>query len=222
MPTRPPVAPLPPFLAAAPAVLVAEFRAAAALVPLARDRILLRPGAECPALLFPVEAAIRIYQTGAEGREVTLYRIDPTESCVLSASCAIGEQPFPAIAVVERAGSAWAVPVPVFRGWVDRHAFWRRYVFGLLALRLGQVLAKMDDVAFRRIDARLAGCLLERARDGAVRATHQSLADELGTAREVVTRTLSAWEKAGWVEPGRGRIGLLDTDALRRAATASG
>jgi CRP/FNR family transcriptional regulator len=213
-----PLPPLPPFLAAAPAALRDEFRGVAVAVPLDAGRVLLQPGAACGAMLFPIDAAVRIYQTGAEGREVTLYRIDPAESCVLSASCAIGEEPFPAIAAVERAGRAWAVPTPVFRGWVDRHAFWRKYVFSLIARRLGQVLAKMEDVAFRRVDARLAQTLLARAQAGVVRATHQRLADEVGTAREVVSRTLAEWQRAGWIDGGRGSVTLRRQTELERLA----
>jgi CRP/FNR family transcriptional regulator len=188
------------------------------VVRLTAGRTLLRPGAVCESILFPVDTAFRVFQTGPEGREVTLYRIDPAESCVLSASCAIGEAPFPALATVERTGRAWAIPAAVFRGWVGRHPFWRRYVFALVARRLGQVLAKMEDVTFRRVDARVAGCLLARAEQGQVRATHQALADEIGTAREVVSRTLAQWESAGWVRTARGRIGIEDAAALRHVA----
>lgn len=193
----------------------AQFRAGAGLLRLENERVLLLPGGQCESILFPINSRLRVFQTGAEGREVTLYHIGPSESCVLSASCAIGNTGFPAIARVDQPGRAWAVPAPMFRDWIDRHAFWRAYVFSLIARRLGDVLAKMEDVTFRRIDARLAGNLLGRAERKVVRTTHQLLADELGTAREVVSRTLATWEQAGWVKTSRGRITLIDILALQ-------
>ncbi len=215
---RPPPPLLPALLIDAPAPLRAEFAAAARIAPLEKGRVLLRPGSACPVILFPVAGGIRVFQTGAEGREVTLYQIDAAESCVLSASCAIGEQSFPATAVVSASGRAWAVPAVEFRAWIERHPFWRRYVFALIARRLGEVLAKLEDVAFRRVDARLAACLLGRDDDGLVSGTQQQLADELGSAREVVSRTLAAWRAKGLVEPGRGRVRILRPDRLREIA----
>lgn len=198
------------LLASAPAEVVDDFSRTARRVPFAGGRILMSPGATCEAILFPIAGQIRVYQMGEDGRAVTLYRIQPEEACVLSVAAVLGGQGFPALVETESSGEAWAVPASVFHRWVEQHAFWRRYVFGLLAQRLGDVLAKFEDMTFRRIDARLATWLLEPSRGGSrVRCTQQEIADALGTAREVVSRTLAGWQKAGWVRTGRGWIEVL-------------
>lgn len=206
----------PDFLQRAPAGVQAEFRAAAQLASLPHGCAIMSPGAACAAVAFVASGRARVYQVGEEGREVTLYRIEQEECCVLTVACLLGGQPFPALAQAETDTRAWVVSAAVFREWVGRHQFWRDYVFSLLGRRLGEVLLRIEDVTFRRIDARLAEALLRRAgtKGRYATVTQQQLADELGTAREVVSRTLGRFRDTGWLKVSRGRLELVDRAAL--------
>lgn len=198
----------------APAAERRVFEQAAQPVALPAGAQIFWPGDRCGQIVFVASGTVRVYQLGEEGRELTLYQIASGESCLLTASCILGEVPFPAQAVVEADARGWAVPAATFRQWVETSPWWRRYVFALFGKRMAAVLAKLEAVSFRRIDVRLAGALLTRIAatpaSGVVRTTHQQLADELGTAREVVSRTLASWAAAGWVELHRGRVVVID------------
>lgn len=203
------------LLASAPPEVVEDFNRTVRLLRFQSGQILMSPGATCESILFGTAGQIRVYQMGEDGRMVTLYRIQPDEACVLSVAAVLGGQRFPALVESESAGEARTVPASVFRQWVERHPFWRRYIFGLLAQRLGDVLAKFEDITFRRIDARLAAWLLDPSRGGQrIRCTQQEIADAVGSVREVVSRTLAGWQKAGWVRTGRGTIEVLSPAAL--------
>ncbi len=205
------------ILAGAPPAERAAFAAAAQPVKLPAGAQVFWPGDRCGQIVFVATGSVRIYQLSEEGRELTLYRIGESESCLLTASCILGDVPFPAQAVVESDAQGWAVSAATFRRWIDESAWWRSYVFGLFGERLAAVLVKLEAVSFRRIDARLAELLLRLADDeGVVSATHQQLADELGTAREVVSRTLSGWSTEGRVQLGRGRVTVANPEVFQR------
>lgn len=166
---------------------------------------------------FVVEGRVRAYLISSEGREVTLYRVENGHGCVLTASCILGGTPFPASAVVETPVQGWTVRAAEFRQWVTQYEFWREYVFRLIGERLSTVLARLDDAMFQRFDTRLARLLLPLADTGGeVRLTHEKIALELGSAREVVSRTLNRWRLDGFVSLGRGLIRFEKRAALER------
>jgi CRP/FNR family transcriptional regulator len=171
-------------------------------------------------MAFVIEGSVRAYLLGADGREVTLYRVRDGQGCVLSASCLLGGTPFPASAATEATTAGWAVPAAAFREWMDRHRYWRDYVFGLIGERLAAVLGRFEEVAFQRVDTRLARLLVSRAGADAtgLRITQAQLADELGSAREVISRALGRWRAAGLVRPARGAIHILDRARLEQLA----
>jgi CRP/FNR family transcriptional regulator, anaerobic regulatory protein len=205
--------PLPGWLQQAPTAERREFAAAAVAVKLPAGKQILA-WREIPGVMaFPVTGAVRVYLVSREGREITLYRIKSGGSCVLTASCILGGAGFPALAEVEKDVLAWAVPAAVFREWVARSEFWRRYVFQLLGDRLAVVLARLEETTFDRVDWRLARLLLASGEEW--NGTHQRLAVEVGTAREVVSRILERWRSAGWIETKRGRIKILQPAALQ-------
>ena len=207
---------LPDFLRIAPLEVRRDFNAAARPMALPSGCPVMSPGQACPGVAFFSAGRVRVFQVGEEGREVTLYHVEAEECCVLTVACLLGSQPYPAHAQAETEIQAWGVTAAVFRDWVARHEFWRDYVFALLGRRLGDVLHRVEDVAFRRIDVRLAAALLRRAgRTGRyVTVTQQQLADELGTAREVISRTLTRFRSAKSLQVARGRIELLDRPQL--------
>lgn len=164
---------------------------------------------------------MRVYLPSAEGREVTLYRVRDGHGCVLTASCILGGALFPAAAVAEQAVQGYSVPAADLRDWVARHGFWREYIFRLIGERLAAVLAHLDDAMFQRFDTRLARLLLPLAgAGGEVRLTQEQMARELGSAREVVSRTLNRWRAAGTVRLGRGLVRVERRAALEALAGA--
>jgi len=188
---------------------------------LSPDEFICMEGTMCSHLALVLEGRARVYKSGADGRELTLYRVHPGESCILTTSCILSDRPFPAFAVAETALTARLVPAATVKQWMERHAPWRTYVFDLLARRLDAVIASLGEVTFRRLDARLAATLLEghaAAEDDTIRTTHEQLASDLGSAREVISRLLKHFEHDGLVDLARGAVTVQDRAGLRRVA----
>ena len=194
----------------------AEFREQTRVMQFSAGQTLALEQDECKYLPLVLAGQVRVFKAAETGREITLYRIAPFESCVLTASCILDARHFPAQAIVEHSAEVLLVPAAVFERWMDRYPWWRRYVFGILANRLDGVIATVSEVAFARIDARLAERLLELGGPAdadpapvTLYVTHQQLANELGTAREVVSRTLKDFEHRGWIRLSRNEIKIL-------------
>ena len=172
-------------------------------------------GSPCRQFPLVLEGSIRVAKA-SEGRELQLYRVTPGESCVLTGGCLVGGRDYPATGVVERDARLVVLPKPVFDQLLGSHAPFRQYVFSLFAERLTDLMALVEAVAFHKLDRRLAAALLGRGR--VVALTHQQLADELGSVREIVTRVLRGFADQGWVQSTRGAVEVLDAAALRRVA----
>jgi CRP/FNR family transcriptional regulator len=162
-----------------------------------------------------LEGSIRVAKC-SEGRELQLYRVMPGESCVLTGGCLVGGRDYPATGIVEQDARLVVLPKPVFDELLATHAPFRQYVFSLFAERLTELMALVEAVAFHKLDRRVAGTLLGHGR--VVELTHQQLADELGSVREIVTRVLRSFADQGLVLLGRGSIEVLDAVGLRRVA----
>jgi CRP/FNR family transcriptional regulator len=172
-------------------------------------------GSPCRQFPLVLAGSIRVAKC-SDGRELQLYRVTPGESCVLTGGCLVGGRDYPANGVVERDARLVVLPKPVFDELLGSHAPFRQYVFSLFAERLTDLMALVEAVAFHKLDRRLAAALLGRGR--IVALTHQQLADELGSVREIVTRVLRGFADQGWVQSTRGAIEVLDAVALRRVA----
>jgi CRP/FNR family transcriptional regulator len=169
---------------------------------------------------------IRVFKTSEGGREITLYHVQDGEPCLVNMLCVFLDRPAMASARVEAPTEAVIVPAPVFREWIRSENVVRNFVFASMATRLVTVMTLVEEVAFRRMDVRLAELLQRRfapaGLPGAVAVTtHEELAAELGTAREVVSRLLKEFERTGMVAVGRGRLELRDEAQLRAVARAS-
>jgi CRP/FNR family transcriptional regulator len=208
-----------PILKKADAALVREFQQAAyfARIPAGRDVFV--EGDRVDAIALIISGVVRVYKIGETGREITLYRFGLGESCILTANAILSQQSFPAIATVEKDAEAVMVPADVFREWVARFDLWRGFVFELLSQRLSSVMAIVDEVAFRRMDTRVAALLLERGRrENPLRVTHQEIAAELGSSREVISRILEDFASRDLIRPGRGTLEVLDFQGLQDQA----
>lgn len=208
-----------PFLRQADAQVRRDFMAAAFLarIPAGRDVFVEGDPVETIALLL--SGVVRVYKIGESGREITLYRFGNGESCILTANVILSRQTFPAIATVEQDAEAVLVPAAAFRDWVSRYDLWRDFTFRLLSQRLASVIATVEEVAFRRMDTRLAAFLLAQSRrEARITITHQQIAAELGSSREVISRLLEHLEADGLIRRGRGAVEVIDRAALESLA----
>src|SRR6266498_796392 len=204
-----------PILQQADAQLVREFQQAAFLarIPVGHDVFL--EGDHVDAIALLISGVVRVYKIGETGREITLYRFGNGQSCILTANAILSQKTFPAIATVEKEAEAVMIPAATFRDWVVRYDLWREFVFDLLSQRLSTVMAVVEEIAFRRMDARVASLLLRRVRlQNPMRITHQEIAAELGSSREVISRLLEDFSERSLIRSGRGEIEVLDTEGL--------
>jgi CRP/FNR family transcriptional regulator len=209
-----------PFLVDPAAEVTRAFVGHATLMRFPAAATVFEEGDLCSAFAILVRGQVRVFKIGETGREITLYRFGRGESCILTASCILSDRQFPAIATVEDPAEAFVLSPTVFQGWVDQYPPWRNYVFQLLSQRLAAVLAIVDEIAFRRMDVRIAEFLLRRQPAGdALALTHQQIAAELGTSREVVSRILADFSGTGLIQVARGSIAVLDRAGLARRAT---
>lgn len=208
-----------PELAKTPDPAVRRMLDGAARLTLPAGAWAFRAGSSCDHYLLALSGCIRVQLTGATGREVALYRVESGHSCILTTACLLSREHYPAEGWTETAVSALAVDRGAFEAAVGSSAEFRRFVFANFSARLADVIRRMDELLFMPIDSRLAECLLSAAQRGVLRSiTHQDIAVELGTAREVVSRHLKRFESRGWIHLGRGALEILDAAALAREA----
>lgn len=175
------------------------------------------PGQSPESYLLLLEGTVRVQQVSESGHEIVLYRVSEGESCALTTACLMGYEDYLAEAIAETPVRAVAVPRATFDDLIARSPEFRRFVFTAFSTRITNLFRIIDDVAFSRMDLRLAAKLLELSRNtDTVAATQAQLAAELGTAREVVSRMLSEFQRRGWVGLSRGSITILDRKALTR------
>lgn len=206
-----------PGLAGLSAPARETLRGEARLACLGRGTSIFGPGKAPEHLLFLLEGTVRVQQTVASGREVFLYRVNAGESCVLTTACLLGYDGYAAEAVAETDVHAALLPRDAFEALVAQSTEFRRFVFTAISRRITELFVIIDELAFRRIDVRLARQLVAAADpDGEVQLTHQALAAELGTAREVVSRQLQDFQRRGWVGLARGGLKVIAPAALDR------
>src|SRR6266498_5560570 len=204
-----------PILQQADAQLVREFQQAAFLARIPGGHDVFLEGDNVDAIALLISGVVRVYKVGETGREITLYRFGHGESCILTANAILSQKSFPAIATVEKDAEAVMILADRFRDWVKRYDAWRGFVFELLSDRLSTVMAVVDQVVFRRMDRRVAALLLDKSKlINPISITHQEIAAELGSSREVISRILEDFSQKGVVEVGRGTVEILDLDEL--------
>lgn len=182
------------------------------------DQTLFDEGAPCQGFPMLLSGEVRVARGSPQGRSLELYRVLPGELCVVSTSCLFGHSLLVAHGSTVASTELALLSPAGFERWTAVPAF-RRYVFGVFADRLAELMALAEAVAFQRLDQRLAGALLGHGT--VIAATHQVLADELGTVREIVTRLLRRFERAGWLRLGRERVEIVDAAALRALAAGT-
>lgn len=210
--------PLPAALDAA-----ARARVAAEALPLKAPpgAVLFRPGDPCRGFVLLRTGHVRVDLVAEDGHALLLYRVGPGEACAITTSCLFAGETYAAEGTAETACEGLLLPAPSFARLVEQSAAFRTFVLAGFAARLGALMARIEDLSFRSVDARLAAWLLARA-PGPVAATQQEIAADIGTAREVVSRRLAAFAKQGMARPERGAVALLDQAALARLRDGGG
>ncbi|WP_374334068.1 Crp/Fnr family transcriptional regulator [Aestuariivirga sp.] len=191
--------------------------AAARPVALNRGQAVFQPGQACAAFLIVTAGSVKVSTVTSSGRELMLYRVGPGETCVLTTACLLAGADYDAEGMTETEVEALAVPKPLFEELMAESPAFRRFVFSSYGVRLRDLIGLVQDVSQRQVDRRLARFLAERA--GAPLAlTHQEIATELGTAREVVSRLLKQFAGEGLVEIERRSIVVAAPQRLARLA----
>lgn len=179
------------------------------------------PGQSPESYLLLIDGTVRVQQVSETGREIVLYRVSAGESCALTTACLMGYEEYQAEGVTETDVEAVAIPRATFDDLIARSATFRRFVFTAFSVRVTNLFKIIDEVAFSRVDIRLAQKVLELVDPcGRVALTHQQLASELGTAREVISRQLHEFQRRGWITTSRGSIDVVQPAALKNLAAA--
>jgi CRP/FNR family transcriptional regulator, anaerobic regulatory protein len=204
----PPPTPLPGFLKR-------EVRRAGRHVRLEAGEYFLQCGQQVEDFALLLDGRLRVFRTGANGRKITLYGVDPGECCLINVLCLLAGIRSLATAVAEEPSRAVLFPGSTFLSWLAQRADVRSYVFGMLASRYGSMMALVEEVVFERLECRLAGYLCARATAGGeIALTHDAIAADLGTAREVVSRLLKTFERQGAVALARGSVTVTNPSVL--------
>ena len=182
------------------------------------DAVAFRQGDSCANYLLVIEGSIKVLARSESGREIVLYRVQRGGSCVLTTSCLLSRSHYPAEGITETPVRALAIPANIFHQGLAESAEFRQFVFDAYGQRLAEVIALVEEISFSQINRRLARYLLQHARGNELEITHQGLATELGSAREVISRQLKDFERQGWIEQQRGQIRLCNPEGLKSVA----
>jgi len=205
-----------PMLRELPAADQAELLATAGVMHLPAGMVVFDENQPCQGFPLLLSGNIRVIKAAPNGRELQLYRVMPGESCILTSSCLLGNTRYHARGIAEQALEMVLLPASAFHTLLGKQEAFRGYVFHLFSDRLTDLMQLVSAVAFQKLDQRLANLLISKP--GPIHSTHQALADELGSAREIVSRLLKGFAEQGWVKLGREQIDITDVAALKRFA----
>ena len=176
---------------------------------------------DCTGLLLVKSGQLRAYMLSEEGREITLYRLFDRDLCLFSASCMMRSIQFEVTIQAEKDTELWIIPAEVYKGIMEESAPVSNYTNELMASRFSEAMWLMEQIMWKRLDQRVAAFLLqESAIEGSceLKITHETIANHLGTHREVITRMLRYLQSEGAVRLRRGSVELTDVKKLRQIA----
>lgn len=176
-----------------------------------------REGTPCGAYVMRLAGRSRVYKMSLSGREILLYRVSAGETCVITTTCLLGNSDYPASTVVEEPIRDVLIPAAAFNQLMMESNVFRKYVMSNYGALISDLIVLLDEVAFRTLNSRLAKILLEY-QSAVISKTHQQIADELGTAREVISRQLKRLEQKEIVSLSRGQIEITNKEALKQIA----
>jgi CRP/FNR family transcriptional regulator len=198
---------------------LADLGALVAPMQVPAGTVLFNENSACQGFPLVLEGEVKVSRQSGDGRSLELYRVVPGELCLVSSASLFRLQPMSAQGITTKAGTMMMIPPDIFKRWLETPDF-RNEVLGLFAERMADLTSLIDAVAFHKLDRRLAAALLGHGQQ--LVTTHQTLANELGTVREIVTRLLRRFEREGWVTLGREQIQIVNGPALRALASSLG
>ena len=208
-----------PSLAAAPADTLERIARVGMYRKVPAGTVMFSERSPCAGYPLILSGSVRVLQRYPNGRELQLYRVKPGESCLLSGSCLLGQADYVASGIAETELELLILPPAEFNALIASDETFRHHVFAMYGERLAALMQVVEAIAYQKLDQRLAALLVNRdAEGGEIHTTHQALADELGSVREIVSRLLRSFEDRGWVDLGRERIRVVDRSALAAAA----
>jgi CRP/FNR family transcriptional regulator len=207
-----------PMLRDLPAAQQNDLFSDASAVRLPQGMLVFDEEQACQGFPLLISGSVRVVKVAANGRELQLYSVSPGESCILTSSCLLGQAQYQARGIVTEDAVMVVLPPGTFKSMVNNHEPFRNHIFALFSERLSDLLQLVSAVAFQKLDQRLASLLLSKA--SPIRTTHQALADELGSVREIVSRLLKHFAEQGWVRLGREQIDVVDAPALAKLQTS--
>lgn len=178
--------------------------------------VLFNAGDPCNIFLLVVSGSLRVIQPASNGRELLLYRLGPGDTCILTVSCLLGARSYPARGVSETELVGYAIPKELFQQLITQSETFRTFVFGFFAEKILSLMEFVETLAWSQLDQRLATLLLEKG--DKVSTTHQRLANEVGSVREVVSRVLKDLEQKELIQLGRRQIVILNKRGLEKIA----
>lgn len=193
------------------------------VVDLPAKTVVFGPGKAVETMFLILSGTVRVQQSSENGHEIVLYRIHSGETCVLTTSCLLSHEPYSATGITETEVRAVTIPRATFDNLLATSAVFRDFVFASFSKRITDLLMMVEEVAFQRIDVRLAQALLWLSvNDDRIATTHQALSVELGTAREVISRQLQEFQRRGWIALSRGSVEILRKDPIQDLADPNG
>ena len=204
-----------PELVTKPDAVLQQLIDSAQLLTLPIDQPAFHAGDRCSSYLLVVTGSIRVQLTTESGRDVVLYRVQEGDTCVITTSCLLGAKSYPADAYTESPVTVFAIDNNMFNKALNESQQFRQFVFAKLGQRFADVITRIEEVTSSSIEKRLAQTLLALTKQAPViQTTHQALAAELGTAREVISRQLKRFSQQNWVQLDRGTVTVLAPEQL--------
>lgn len=181
-----------------------------------KGEILLRSGDPCSFAVFLYEGEMKVSKTGNNGREINLYRVHSGQACILSITSSLSGQHYPAEAIVEKDSKLFLIPKQDLKFWLSTKPLLQDQVYQHMAARFIDMMKLFDNLFFRKIDERVLTFLLDHLKEnGSVLSmTHDEIASELGSAREVISRIMKQFEKKGYIRISRGKIFMVNREVL--------
>jgi len=169
-------------------------------------------GSTCEMLPLVISGSIRVFKRSETSREISLYRVNKDELCIITLSCLLGGDTYPATGISDTDISVITIPRSLFLELISTQSKFRDIVFHLFAERLSGLMQLVDEITFKKLDQRLATFLMLHG--PIIEESHQEIADELGSVREIISRLLKQFEENHWVKLARKRIEITDPEGL--------
>jgi CRP/FNR family transcriptional regulator len=205
-----------PALQTLPGDQLTQLLANARAVSLPAGSMVFDENQACQGFPMLLSGSIRVIKASPNGRELQLYRVHPGESCILTSSCLLGHSNYTARGIVEHNAEILMLSTTHFNQLIQNHTEVREYIFHLFAERLTDLMQLVTAIAFQKLDQRLAAALIKKPHP--IHTTHQALADEIGSAREIISRILKGFADQGWITLGREQIDIVNSTALKQLA----